>query len=448
MKSTLYRIIALALIFLGTNTLVLKAQEDLNFQLLEASADSSLEKVTALIALGADVNSRSEYGFTPLMYACDLGHIEMAMLLIDSGAYINDSSYYSLMTPLLFAVEQNHVELAELLIRRDALITQQNEAGNSALHMAVQNFSLDMLELLLYYEIPVDMANNAGNTALHLAAKQGDQEICYKLLLHGAAIQATNHWNQTPLALAVSENQSSCALYLISNGAESQSLDENGRNLFQQACLAGNFEMADSLLAAGFEPNQALQSGYGLYDIVRLQHLKSLKNYLDSKGVQRFKGLHIDKIILSWDNSFHLNDYFMGGEIGINENYTNTAILFGINSRLFREAITTGENPVFQFWEKRLNVHLAMQYKIRLMMYEGESTGIYVQAKEMLSTASWEGTTQHPPAQFIFTPGAGIFLDGTYFFASAGIDYYTFVNHTTSPWHISLKLGAYFPDAL
>src|SRR5262245_28033511 len=58
---------------------------------------------TALIALllqaGADVDTRSESGWTPLMRACDTGALEAAQLLLDAGADVNarnDEGYTAL----------------------------------------------------------------------------------------------------------------------------------------------------------------------------------------------------------------------------------------------------------------------------------------------------------------------------------------------------------------
>lgn len=424
------------------------AQEDINFLFLEACADSSLDKAIACIEKDANVNARTEFGYTGLMYACDLGHIDLAMYLLDHGATINDSSYYDWNAALHFAVLQNHLELTELLIRRGANINQKNYDGLTALHLAIQNHAYEMAEMLLYYEIDVQSVANEGNTPLHLAAEMGDQEMCYILLVHGAALETKNLDGMTPLMIAANAGQSSCAMYLIENGADKQITDQKGINLLQSACIAGNYELADSLIAAGFDINQKLADKMSLYQYAKLDQNINLQNYLITKNVRKFQGFLIDKAILSLDNTINLNDYFLGGEFGLHENYTNAALTLGINGRLSREAIHIQQNEQYQFWEHRMNIHIAAQKYFRLAAYNYQSTGIYLATKEILSLGWWDGTSTNPGESWIFAPGAGCYIEGKHFFASAGVEYFSIPNNASSPFHFNLKLGIYISESI
>jgi len=64
------------------------------------------------------INSKNNYGFTPLYYATLNGHIETAKLLIEKGAniqeYINEKDNNGL-TPLYYAALNGHTETAKLL---------------------------------------------------------------------------------------------------------------------------------------------------------------------------------------------------------------------------------------------------------------------------------------------------------------------------------------------
>jgi hypothetical protein len=77
------------------------------------------KNVKKLIAQGADVNSRNEYGMTPLHYAATLSTDEVAKLLIEAGAEVDakDNKGY---TPLWHAEIGNRTEVIELLQQHGA----------------------------------------------------------------------------------------------------------------------------------------------------------------------------------------------------------------------------------------------------------------------------------------------------------------------------------------
>jgi ankyrin repeat protein len=71
------------------------------------------------IAAGADVNAKDdEYGWTPLIWAADGGHKNVAALLIAKGANVNAKSEG--WTALHSAAEEGYKEIAELLIANGA----------------------------------------------------------------------------------------------------------------------------------------------------------------------------------------------------------------------------------------------------------------------------------------------------------------------------------------
>lgn len=72
-------------------------------QLLEAVQGNEIKKVKNLIAQGADVNTRNEFGETPLHLAQSK---EMAEFLLSKGADIHDKDNELGMTPLFNAPKE------------------------------------------------------------------------------------------------------------------------------------------------------------------------------------------------------------------------------------------------------------------------------------------------------------------------------------------------------
>jgi ankyrin repeat protein len=113
-----------------------------------AASGGHKEFVELLIANGANVAAKNEYGSTPLHNAATK---EIAQLLITNGAdinaKINDGS-----SPLIAAAMKGHKEVAELLIAKGADVNARSESvlgeGKTALDWAVEQSHTEIAYLL------------------------------------------------------------------------------------------------------------------------------------------------------------------------------------------------------------------------------------------------------------------------------------------------------------
>lgn len=76
------------------------------------------------------------------------GHVEVARLLLDSGAQVNMPAD-SFESPLTLAACGGHVELAALLIERGANLEEVNDEGYTPLMEAAREGHEEMVALLL-----------------------------------------------------------------------------------------------------------------------------------------------------------------------------------------------------------------------------------------------------------------------------------------------------------
>merc|ERR1719399_2718364 len=74
---------------------------------------------TRLLYEGADVNRADEDGWTPLLIACQHGHVDRARNLLDKGAAV-DRAQKQGATPLYIACQNGHVDAARLLLEKGA----------------------------------------------------------------------------------------------------------------------------------------------------------------------------------------------------------------------------------------------------------------------------------------------------------------------------------------
>lgn len=125
----------------------------LNKDLLKAANKSDAEKVAHLLDIGADVNTKTDFGSSPLMLASGnwWKSDETARLLIEGGADLNAKNSLGL-TPLMFASKHGNIRVVRLLLENGADINAVDERGETALDKAVRFDFTKIADLLNNYE--------------------------------------------------------------------------------------------------------------------------------------------------------------------------------------------------------------------------------------------------------------------------------------------------------
>ncbi|MGO9201563.1 MAG: ankyrin repeat domain-containing protein [Limisphaerales bacterium] len=115
--------------------------------LLAAAGDGKTGVVGWLLAQGANVNVKSEAGFTPLIFTITSEHAATARVLLDAGADVNMKGYKGL-TPIILASYKGNAELVKLLLERKADVNAVNDEGQSAIQAAKAANHADVVVLL------------------------------------------------------------------------------------------------------------------------------------------------------------------------------------------------------------------------------------------------------------------------------------------------------------
>lgn len=132
------------------------------------SVENQLEAVRALTKCGAEVNTVSACGGTPLSEAASLGYMEIVRFLLSAGAQLH--------------------------------VPGQTEP---VLHEAVRSKKAEMVRLLVEAGADVNAVSDLGETPLHLAADSDEcLEIVQVLVTAGADPKAKCVFDETPLAAA------------------------------------------------------------------------------------------------------------------------------------------------------------------------------------------------------------------------------------------------------
>lgn len=105
------------------------------------------------------ISRKDNYGRTPLSWAVNRGHRDMAKLLLDHGARVNAKDH-SKLTALHIAVSGQHTEIVSLLLDHHARLECKADDGDTPLIRAIQANSKDIVKLLLEHgarlnELPI-----------------------------------------------------------------------------------------------------------------------------------------------------------------------------------------------------------------------------------------------------------------------------------------------------
>ncbi|XP_055010067.1 ankyrin repeat and BTB/POZ domain-containing protein 3-A [Boleophthalmus pectinirostris] len=226
-----------------------KFLQDLGFRMLNCGRTDLVKQAVNL--LGPDgINSMSEQGMTPLMYACVRGDEAMVQMLLDAGADINSEvpstvnkhpSVYPETrqgTPLTFAVLHGHVPVVQLLLDNGANV-------EGALQDGAEN----------YTETPLQLAAAAGNFELvSLLLDRGADPMVGTLCRNG--ISSSPLGDMTSFSLAAAHGHRNVFRRLLS-----QSEKDKGDVMSLEEILAEGSEPGEKRLAPHTNGGGTLRTG-------------------------------------------------------------------------------------------------------------------------------------------------------------------------------------------
>lgn len=154
--------------------------------LLAASAGQT-EIVEALLNAGANVNDATPVidhehgGDSALHCAMRRGHIRTAELLVARGADVNSATRKG-HTPLIEAAEKGHTRLTALMLGSGADVDAVTSSGKTALYSACEQGHVGVVPLLLAAGSDCNAVTHRGKTALYVVAEKGFVSIARHIL--------------------------------------------------------------------------------------------------------------------------------------------------------------------------------------------------------------------------------------------------------------------------
>jgi ankyrin repeat protein len=171
---------------------------------MKAAGEANIVGVQEELRRGAKVNAADAEGYTALHYGARCGDPRVVRALLDAGANVNTQTKHG-VTPLMISINMMCVkpEITLMLIRAGANVNAADSDGNTALQIGTTESSDEVMEELLKKGAdPNCLSSSTGERPLHVAALNGLSDTVALLLRYGADIKLRNARGKTALEVA------------------------------------------------------------------------------------------------------------------------------------------------------------------------------------------------------------------------------------------------------
>ncbi|MFC2138194.1 ankyrin repeat domain-containing protein [Bacteroidota bacterium] len=406
----------IVLFLFGFLSLLSQESGDLGYELMLAAEAGDSTRIIELLDSGAYVDASTYEGITPLMYACENGHYLTAKILILNGADVNAEPSNSL-SPLFCTSRIGNWKIGELLIQNGAEVDKEDwwEATPLLYASAYDNFYTT--DMLLYYNANIEHQDYEGTNALMAAVKYNCYDIVDLLIEKGANINSKDKSGLTPLMIASQTGDSAMIELLMEKGSSIKQSDNNNMTAFTHAAMQGNLKACKVLHKHGADINKNIPFAKNPLYFSQKSRNKKLTKFLIENGAKRNYIPYIDQIIIGTDITFNNNDFLYGLNFGFHEGKYNFILLLSYEFRPWerRVLVNNGENNYYQFWERRNNISIEIEKHINIYRQSNiKSFGLNIGVKNVLSNAKYLGSSVKPGTNFIVSPRLGLYRSGKY----------------------------------
>ena len=204
-----------------------------------AGQNGHTELAMLLLDRGANPETKCSWGQTPLHKSAEFGHTDLVKLLLGRGADPNGMDKWE-QTPLHLAANSGHNSVAKLLIEKGADLEAKDVKGRTPLYRVMVYYTdTGLIKLLLDKGADPNKGAegpySSSPTPLHFAAKFGDREVVELLMERGARPNGKDHNGKTPLHWAAihgmpTEYTRDLMRILVRGGANPFDRDKDGND--------------------------------------------------------------------------------------------------------------------------------------------------------------------------------------------------------------------------
>jgi ankyrin repeat protein len=196
------------------------AHPELGPALLQAASKGNLSEVQRLLASGADATFSDRQGITSLLFAANNGHEDVAVLLLEKGAHVDQAEREEGSTPLMQTAITGNTSIMKILLQHGANPNiRRYSDGDTALILAAENGKVSAVETLLAAKADPHIQDKSGATPLHYAVAVDNAEIAGILFKAGADPNVMDAKHVSPISLARANGRDSIVSLLTKSQA-------------------------------------------------------------------------------------------------------------------------------------------------------------------------------------------------------------------------------------
>ncbi|KAL1917087.1 uncharacterized protein VTP21DRAFT_5285 [Calcarisporiella thermophila] len=168
---------------------------------------------------GANYDVSDHDGFTPFIYAVINGHTECVKIFLEAGAEVEPANAEQDYIPLSLACQYGHKDVALLLMNRGAKVLLNSE-GMYPLHLTCRAGHPELTRMLTQYDSAhLDTPDTyKGWTPLFYAASDGHIQCVRALIEAGCKLNMKDEFGLTPVYYAAWEGHVECVAVLLEAG--------------------------------------------------------------------------------------------------------------------------------------------------------------------------------------------------------------------------------------
>ncbi len=416
----------------------------LDYNLMVAAQRGYEKEIERLIYMGADVNSESSEGATPLIFAVANDRLNAVKVLLNYDADPNKVTADG-QTPLLIAIKtenqkvyqglqleniginHHYLEIAEALIRAGADIDFQDKSGVTPINYSSIYGLISFVDLLIYYGADINKKANDGSSPLMSAAWSGYPDIEDLLIRNGANIEARDNLGFTPFLIAGQNGDTLSLGLLIKNGVDIYEKNLYGWNAL---CLSIKSDQKDATLYLLNKGDKWTDSGSDLinpYSIAVKYGRKDIIEILDKSNLRQGFNFRFDQIAVSASSRLCFHDLYTGFAFNFKEPLTNIGFMAGADTKLWYTRVLSKESDdlYYQYRDKSSVVYAGVfkEFPLTNNILRGNKSFYTTLSFGYSFGNKFKGTDIAPAEKFKIIPGLGFKWTRNNYFLFTGLEY-------------------------
>ncbi|EGR47826.1 uncharacterized protein TRIREDRAFT_63687, partial [Trichoderma reesei QM6a] len=214
--------------------------------LYAATRDSEAELAKLLVEKGANVNERDSEGYAPL-HKFDVSEYHVKRL-VNAGADINLQDTKRGDTPLTIAAYRGMLERVQYLLKRGADIHLGSRCDGAAIHQACRYSCFDVLKYLVENGANVNQVGGLNGNALNAAACAATPDIVKLFLDKGAVVDIRDPFGRMPVHSAAFHGIDILEV-ILNAGGDVGVKDFTGRTALHWAVQPGRLQAVEKIIS-------------------------------------------------------------------------------------------------------------------------------------------------------------------------------------------------------